>query len=146
MFTNMVYPPKTVQTIIFLGVYHTFSKRPWNPSRAYDYILDVAGSRTLSEYKRVLKPSGKVIPIGGPPKMSRVLGLHLRAMFSSYQSAPFVSYPNHEDLKLLGEWMEQEALTPVIDKVYPLHDTPNAFAYLGTGHARAKVVIVPSTP
>ena len=111
----------------------------------YDYILDVAGSRTLSEYKRVLKPGGKVIPIGGPPKMSRVLGLHLRAMFSSYQSAPFVSYPNHDDLKLLGEWMEQEALTPVIDKVYPLHDTPNAFAYLGTGHARAKVVIVPST-
>ena len=46
----MVYPPKTVQTIIFLGVYHTFSKRPWNPSRAF-------------------------IIIGSPPKKADAIGL-----------------------------------------------------------------------
>ena len=34
-----------------------------------------------------------------------------------------------------------KAVAPVIDRTYPLPETPAALGYLETGHARGKVVI-----
>ena len=49
--------------------------------RRYDLLLDVAGSRSFSECKRVLEPDGRVVVVGGP-KGTRVLGplAHIAAM------------------------------------------------------------------
>jgi len=37
--------------------------------------------------------------------------------------------------------LEAGKLTPVIDRTYPLNETPAALAYVEAGHARGKVVI-----
>ena len=37
--------------------------------------------------------------------------------------------------------LEAGKVVPVIDKCYPLSETPNAIGYLEQGHARGKVVI-----
>jgi NADPH:quinone reductase-like Zn-dependent oxidoreductase len=37
--------------------------------------------------------------------------------------------------------LEAGKINPVIDKRFPLSETAKALRYLGTGHARAKVVI-----
>ncbi|MBW1789956.1 MAG: zinc-binding dehydrogenase, partial [Deltaproteobacteria bacterium] len=37
--------------------------------------------------------------------------------------------------------IESGKVTPVIDRTYPLSDTPEAFRYLEEDHARGKVVI-----
>jgi NADPH:quinone reductase-like Zn-dependent oxidoreductase len=52
-----------------------------------------------------------------------------------------MSTPNHEDLVVLKELIEAGKVTPVIDKTYPLSETPEAFRYLDEDHARGKVVI-----
>ena len=41
--------------------------------RRYDLLLDVAGSRSWSEYKRVLEPQATLVIVGGP-KTNRLLG------------------------------------------------------------------------
>jgi NADPH:quinone reductase-like Zn-dependent oxidoreductase len=48
---------------------------------------------------------------------------------------------NQKDLAYLGELLEAGKVVPVIDRRYPLRETAEAMRYLGTGHARGKVVI-----
>ena len=52
-----------------------------------------------------------------------------------------MSTPNHEDLVILKELIEADKVTPVIDRTYPLSETPEAFRYLEEDHARGKIVI-----
>jgi NADPH:quinone reductase-like Zn-dependent oxidoreductase len=42
---------------------------------------------------------------------------------------------------VLKELIESGQLTPVIDKTFPLSETPEAIRYLENGQARGKVVI-----
>ena len=46
-----------------------------------------------------------------------------------------------EDLLALAELVEAGTVTPVIDRTYPLIETPDAIRYMEEGHARGKVVI-----
>jgi NADPH:quinone reductase-like Zn-dependent oxidoreductase len=46
-----------------------------------------------------------------------------------------------QDLLTLKEMLEAGKIAPVIDKRFPLSEVPEAMRYLGTGHARGKVVI-----
>ena len=48
---------------------------------------------------------------------------------------------NAEDLIVLTELIESGKVTPVIDKTYPLSETPAAIRYMKGGLARGKVVI-----
>ena len=54
---------------------------------------------------------------------------------------PFLASVTHEDLLVLKEFAEAEKLRPVIDREYPLSETAEAVRYVGSGQARAKVVI-----
>jgi NADPH:quinone reductase-like Zn-dependent oxidoreductase len=49
--------------------------------------------------------------------------------------------PNREDLRSLNELLEAGTVVPVIDRCYPLGETPEALRHLGEGRARGKVVV-----
>jgi NADPH:quinone reductase-like Zn-dependent oxidoreductase len=53
----------------------------------------------------------------------------------------FVAKINRDDLAFLGELMESGKVRTVIDRTYPLAETPEAMRYLEDGHAQGKVVI-----
>jgi NADPH:quinone reductase-like Zn-dependent oxidoreductase len=57
------------------------------------------------------------------------------------QGSPFVASTNSADLAVLGELIDAGKVTAVVERVYPLEQAPEAFRYLATGHARAKIVI-----
>ena len=61
--------------------------------------------------------------------------------FVRQQGRTFVAIPKQEYLVALKELIEAGKVTPVIDKTYPLSETPEAFRYLGEGHARGKIII-----
>ena len=107
----------------------------------YDFILDIAGNRSLSDCRRALTPTGILIPIGGPAGLGRVFKMFVSSLFVRQQGRPFVSLPNNEDLVVLKELVDSGKVTPVIDRTYPLSETPEALGYVGEGHARGKVVI-----
>ena len=53
----------------------------------------------------------------------------------------FVAKASQEDLQLLKKLIETGKVTPVIDRVYPLSEAPEAIRYLAEGHARGKIVL-----
>jgi NADPH:quinone reductase-like Zn-dependent oxidoreductase len=107
----------------------------------YDLILDNVGNHSFSDLRRALTPQGVIIPNSGHGGMGYVFKAFLLSPFMRQQERPFIATPNSEDLVVLKEMIEAGKITPVIDRTYPLSETPEAFRYLDEGHARGKVVI-----
>jgi NADPH:quinone reductase-like Zn-dependent oxidoreductase len=61
--------------------------------------------------------------------------------FTSQELLAFTAHVTSEDLVALKELAEGGKVTPVIDRTYPLSESPAAIAYLEGGHARGKVVL-----
>src|SRR5829696_8764859 len=113
----------------------------------YDLILDIGGNSSLARLRRALAPRGTLIIVGGETD-GRWLGgtdRQLRALmlspFVGQKLGTFVSSENHEDMLVLKELVEAGKVTPIIDRIYPLSEVPEAIRYLEEGHARGKVVI-----
>ena len=49
--------------------------------------------------------------------------------------------PNKKDLEFLNHLFEEGKLVPVIDKIYPLTETADAFRYFETGIFKGKIII-----
>ena len=107
----------------------------------YDLILDQVANHSLSDCRRALTPQGTHIPNSGHSGTGYVVKALVLSLFVRQQGRPYIAIPNHEDLVVLNELIEAGNVTPVIDRTYPLSETPEAFRYLDEGHARGKVVI-----
>ena len=113
----------------------------------YDLLIDIAGSRTLSETRRVLVPKGVLVAVGGPDQgrwvgpLSRTARMALLSPAVSQRMTFFLARQNSGDLAVLRDLLDAGKVTPVIDRTYPLTETAEAIRYLETGHARGKVVI-----
>jgi len=134
-----------VDTVRSLGADHVidYTKEDFTQGEPrYDLILDNVASHSFADYRRVLKPSGTLMPNSGHAGMGYVFKASVLSLFVHQQERPFVSTPNQEDLMTLKELVESGRVTPVIDRTYPLRETAEAFRYLDQGHAGGKVVIV----
>jgi NADPH:quinone reductase-like Zn-dependent oxidoreductase len=115
--------------------------------RRYDLMLDVAGSRSWSECRRVLNPDATLIIVGAPKgtrllgPLSHIIKVRLGALRTSQKVAFFVATINKADMEALQELLEDGKVTPVIDRRYELSEIADALRYLGEGHAQAKVVL-----
>ena len=107
----------------------------------YDLILDNAGNHSLSELRRALAPTGRLIPNSGSAGLGTFITAFVSSPFLRQQGRPYLSVPKLKDLTFLKELIEAGKVTPAIDRTYPLSDAADAFRYLGNGHARGKVVI-----
>ena len=136
-----------------LGADHVidYTKEDFTKSdQRYDVILDNVANHSLSEFRRVLKPNGIYVLIGGGgASENRWLGPGLTQAFKAMFLSKFVSQTmgmmlaelNQKDLTFLADLMKSGKVTPVIDKRYKLSELPQAIEYLEQGHARGKVVI-----
>jgi len=111
----------------------------------YDWIVDVAGNRSILQIRHALRPGGVYVMVGGPT--SRI--------FTALVLGPIISLAgsrkmglmmwwklfNPEDRAMLVELIEAGKLTPVIDRRYPLGEVVAALRYLDEGRARGKIVI-----
>jgi NADPH:quinone reductase-like Zn-dependent oxidoreductase len=113
----------------------------------YDVVLDVAGSRSGRALRRVLAPGGRIVVAGGPmagralgpvPHMGRVV---LGGRLARRTVAVFVADINRSDLETLGDLVASGAVAPVVERTFTLDEAAEAFALLGTGHPRGKLVV-----
>ena len=110
-------------------------------SRRYDLILDNVASRSFSELRRALTPRGVIVPNSGHGGMSYVLKAFVLSPFTRQVAGMYLASPNDKDLIVLRQLVETGKVSPVIDRTYPLQQTPDAFRYLEESHAQGKVVI-----
>jgi NADPH:quinone reductase-like Zn-dependent oxidoreductase len=113
----------------------------------YDLLLDVAGSRSWSDYRRVLAPRATLVLVGAP-KGTRLLGplghilqVRLASLRASQRVVFFISKENNQDLVVLRELLAAGTVTPLVERSYPLSQAADALGYLGEGHAQGKLVI-----
>jgi zinc-binding alcohol dehydrogenase family protein len=111
----------------------------------YDVLFDIGGNRSFADCRRVLAPNGTLVLVGAAKglwaTLSRLLEAQLMSRIESQRIAPFLARVRHEDLVVLTEVVEAGKVSPAIDRQFPLHEVPDALRYLGSRHARGKVVI-----
>jgi NADPH:quinone reductase-like Zn-dependent oxidoreductase len=113
----------------------------------YDLILDVAGSRSWSECKRVLTPEATLVLVGGP-KTNRLLGpighvarLRLGGLLNRRRVVFFIAKLVKPDMEVLRDYLETGKVKSVIDRTYELDEIRDALGYMGDGHPRGKIVL-----
>jgi NADPH:quinone reductase-like Zn-dependent oxidoreductase len=115
--------------------------------RRYDLVFQLAGTRSPGAIRRALTPKGRLILSSGESSgrwvgpMDRIVKAAALSPFVPQTLAPFEAKQSRDDLQVLKDLIEAGKLTPVIDRTYPLRETPEALRYLEKGHARGKVVI-----
>src|SRR5262245_8726451 len=113
----------------------------------HDLMLDIAGSRSFLDFKRALGPAATVVLIGGRMTyrglgpLPHLGGTFLKSRFRSQTVTFFVAKVTTDELTYLADLLESGRIRSVIDRTYPVDDARAALAYLGEGHARAKVVL-----
>jgi NADPH:quinone reductase-like Zn-dependent oxidoreductase len=112
----------------------------------YDVMLDMVGSRSLSDCRRALTHRGIYVLVG-VSKLGRWFGLSRQAKalllspFVRQRMRVFVVRHNTEDLAVLKDLVEAGKVAPVIDRLYTLSEVPDALRHQGEGHAQGKIVI-----
>jgi NADPH:quinone reductase-like Zn-dependent oxidoreductase len=112
----------------------------------YDLILDNVENRSLSECRRALTPTGTLILNSGTgahgvEMLIRLMKPIVLSPFVRQRRRRYVSAANRADLETLKTLCDNGKLKPVIDRTYPLEETPDALRYIDGGHARGKVVV-----
>jgi NADPH:quinone reductase-like Zn-dependent oxidoreductase len=140
---------KNLDTVRALGADHVidYTKNDFTKGgERYDLIIDSAVSHSLSGCRGALVPNGTYVCFGNSDGswvggFGREIRIKVLARLVSQRLLSIVSMPTHEDLVVLQELIESGQVTPVIDRTYPLAETPAAIDYLAEGHARGKVVV-----
>jgi NADPH:quinone reductase-like Zn-dependent oxidoreductase len=143
---------RNVELVQSLGADHVidYTKEDFTKgNERYDVILDNVGTQPLSGFRRVLKPNGILVIIGGGGPndgkwvgpMVRPIKAKLMAPFTSQKMGMMLADPSQKDLTVLANMMQSGKLKAVIDRTYKLSDLPDAIRYVEQGHARGKVII-----
>ncbi|USB33193.1 NADP-dependent oxidoreductase [Paenibacillus sp. YPG26] len=124
----------------------------------YDAVFDTLGGEALEKSFRILKPGGQIVSISGMPNArfgkeaklgwlkTTILSAASRKI-KAQEKKSRASYhflfmrPSGAQLKVVKEFIEGGLIKPIIDKVYRLEDTGQAFNYLESGRAKGKVII-----
>lgn len=110
----------------------------------YDLILDVFARRSVPEYLRALRPSGTAALVGGSSHLlvsALLVGPPARVATGRTVSLVMWRPNNPLDVALLLRLVEQGAVTPVVDRTFPLTALPDAMRYYATGKHQGKIVI-----
>lgn len=106
--------------------------------QTFDIIFDAAGKYGFRNCRSLLTEQGTYITtIPGP---SAMLGRMLSG--STGRKARFVvANSNDTDLSLMRQWCDEGRLKPMIEAVFPLIETRQAYELAESGRTRGKVVI-----
>lgn len=109
--------------------------------RGVDLVIEHIGGRVLEQSFQCLARGGTVVTCGATA--GRDVTLNIWPLFVKQQRLVGSYGRNRADLTATLDWAARGKLKPVIDKVYPLAQAPEAFARLRARNVLGKVVIEP---
>lgn len=107
--------------------------------QTYDVIFDAVVKSSFSRCKGSLKTNG--IYLVTLPTLSALVQIAWTSMVGSKKVKNGTQVATIENLNFLRELTEAGYIKPVIDKIYPLEQTAEAFKYVEKGHKKGNVVI-----
>ena len=113
----------------------------------YDLIVDNVGNRSFHDLRRVVKPKGSIVTVSGPKDnaflgpLTRVIKQKMVSYFVDQRLVFFVANVGTPDLELLVGLIRDGKMKSVIDRRYPLAEAGAALDYIGSQHARGKVIV-----
>jgi NADPH:quinone reductase-like Zn-dependent oxidoreductase len=105
----------------------------------YDFVFGVVGKTTFSQCKGILKPKG--IYLENMMEIKDFLKVLWTSITDGKKIKGGVSSERAENLNFIVELIESGKLKPVIDRIFPLEKTAEAFKYVEQGHKKGNVVI-----
>jgi alcohol dehydrogenase len=126
---------------------------------SYDGAFDLVGGQDLLDCFEVLKPGAKTVSIAGVPEPRMVrediglgplwaVGAQLlstkvrrRARRRNVTYRLLLMHPSGDDLDVLSQLVDEGELKPVIDRVLPFQQIPDALAHVEQGRSKGKVVV-----
>jgi len=117
-----------------------------------DIVFDTLGKHYTMEAFQVIKEGGMVVSVAGPidEENSKIFGMvdyKLPDELTNLIDERTASYkfifmhPNGVHLAEIKALIEDGKIKPIIDKVYPFHESIEAFSHLASGRAKGKIVI-----
>lgn len=115
----------------------------------YDVIVDIVATQSASRCRRILTPTGRYVIVGAVDKGPLIgMGPQVRAMMMS----PFIKQSmrmvmatsDRHDMAEIAGMVDAGKVRPVIERVYPFDEAPDALRHLATHRARGKVVVAVS--
>jgi NADPH:quinone reductase-like Zn-dependent oxidoreductase len=113
----------------------------------YQAILDTSGKSTFGACRSLLLPGGTYISSELGPWSENLFYSLTTALFGSmpFTGGKKVKFPYPPDImrtiRLVKSLIEEDHFSPVIDRVYPFEQIPEAFLYVEQGHKTGNVVI-----
>ena len=112
--------------------------------RGVDLVVEHVGGEVLLKVFDCLARGGTVVTCGATA--GREVTLNLWPFFVKQQRLIGSYGRNRADIKATLEWAATGRLRPVIDSIYPLDETAQAFAHLRSRQALGKILIEPYEP
>ncbi|NUT47263.1 MAG: NAD(P)-dependent alcohol dehydrogenase [Saccharothrix sp.] len=114
----------------------------------FDVVVDIFGNPSFRTLKRLLKPGGTVVLVGGTGgRWFMGIDRWFRAVvvgpFLGIKARPMAHKDRLDDLVLLRELIEAGAVRPVLDRTYPLAEATAAIEDVRRGRVRGQAVITP---
>ena len=115
--------------------------------RRVGLAIDIAGTRSFRELRRVLEANATVVVVGGKRAnrllgpIAHVAGCKIGAMLASQKATFFLAQLNKADTETLRELLEAGKLTSVVADVFPFDGFADALEHMGAGHPRGKIVV-----
>ncbi len=125
-----------------LGADHVidYTQDDFTQSRTrFDTILDLAGSRPVSDCVRLLAPNGVYVSSVG--RLGWVLKVAVACLSTGRKIVLLTGHQTQQDLAFLKAMLESGKVKPLIDRQYTLAEAPEALRYQGQGHAQGRIVI-----
>ena len=89
-----------------------------------------------------MNPKGTYVIVGGSTaRILQIVCLGLLISVITSKKVTILLHKQNKGLDNIIELIEAGKVKPVIDKIYPLNEVPEALRYFGEGLARGKVVI-----
>ncbi|MET8097959.1 NAD(P)-dependent alcohol dehydrogenase [Streptomyces sp. NPDC005236] len=115
--------------------------------RRYDAVIDIAGNRGLRDLRRALTPRGRLVITGGETNgrwlggTDRQLRAQMVSPFTRQHLGTFIASEHADGLRDLTGLIEAGALSPVMDRIYPLAETATAIRHLLDGRVTGKLAL-----